>query len=87
MDKLGGRAWPLGWVLIAVGFAILVGGTSAWAADYVTAVSGADSPSWLALVGGLSLGILCNGLGVVFLAAAGDRRKALQQQVLKENLE
>lgn len=87
MDKLVGKAWPIGWVLIAVGFAILVGGTSAWAADYVTAVSGADSPSWLALVGGFSLGILCNGVGVAFLAAAADRRKALQQQMPREHLE
>lgn len=87
MDKLVSKAWPVGWVLIVVGFAVLVGGSSAWAADYVRAASTADSPSWLALAGGLGLGILCNGLGVAFLAAAADRRKTLQQQILKENLE
>lgn len=79
MKALTSVGWTAGWAFIVVGFVVLIGGSAAWAADYVKAVNASDAPSWLTLLGGLGLGAACNGLGLASLAASADRRNALRQ--------
>lgn len=78
MKALTSVGWTAGWAFIVVGFVVLIGGSAAWAAEYMKAVNASEAPSWLTLIGGLGLGIACNGLGLASLAASADRRNAMR---------
>lgn len=78
MERLASRVWPVGWALILVGFFVLVGGSAAWAVDYLQARVATEAPSWLALMAALGFGMGLNLLGVSLLALSADHKRALK---------
>jgi hypothetical protein len=77
MERLACKAGPVGWALIAVGFFVLVGGSAAWAADYLQPGVGTEV-NWLILVVALGFGMALSFLGVSLLALAADYRRVLK---------
>jgi hypothetical protein len=78
MERLVSRVWPAGWALILVGFFVLVGGSAAWAADYLQAQVATEAPSLLALMAALGFGMGLSLLGVSLLALSADQKRALK---------